>query len=230
MKILFLEDDLRLQRQIVGLLKGDGYEVDAYRDGADALRALQTRPYLLAILDISVPTLSGFEIARNLRQKGNQLPIIFLTAEMGVRSLVQGLTEYGGNDYIKKTAEPEEFLARVNAQTNRLKGATSHLLTNGPITVNTRSKQVLLNEQDLELTHSEYELFECFALKAGELIARNTLSALLRNEGQDADNLLDKYISVIRKKLTLNGREGKETIVTVKGAGYRYEIIFTGQG
>jgi len=222
MRILVIEDELRLQNQIRQQLETAGYMVDTCSDGDEGLFLATEYPIDAAIVDIGLPGKSGLEIIKSLRERGSLLPILILTARSSWQDKVQGL-EMGADDYLTKPFQMEELQARVKALLRRATGIPQTQLKCGPITVDVTSQIVTVNGNIIELTSFEYRLLEELARHHGEVLSKHTLSDYLYPHDEDRDsNVLEVMVGRLRRKLDPAGT--LNPIETMRGRGYRFNL------
>ncbi|WP_374563976.1 response regulator transcription factor [Nitrosomonas sp.] len=222
MRILVIEDELRLQNQIRQQLETAGYMVDTCSDGDEGLFLATEYPIDAAIVDIGLPGKSGLEIIKALRERGSLLPILILTARSSWQDKVQGL-EMGADDYLTKPFQMEELQARVKALLRRATGIPQTQLKCGPITVDVTSQIVTVNGNIIELTSFEYRLLEELARHHGEVLSKHTLSDYLYPHDEDRDsNVLEVMVGRLRRKLDPAGT--LNPIETMRGRGYRFNL------
>lgn len=222
MRILVIEDELRLQNQIRQQLETAGYMVDTCSDGDEGLFLATEYPIDAAIVDIGLPGKSGLEIIKALRERGSLLPILILTARSSWQDKVQGL-EMGADDYLTKPFQMEELQARVKALLRRATGIPQTQLKCGPITVDVTSQIVTVNDNVIELTSFEYRLLEELARHHGEVLSKHTLSDYLYPHDEDRDsNVLEVMVGRLRRKLDPAGT--LNPIETMRGRGYRFNL------
>ncbi|GJL72279.1 MAG: DNA-binding response regulator [Nitrosomonas sp.] len=222
MRILLVEDETQLQTQICQQLQNDGYIVDACSNGDDGLFIASEYPLDAAIIDIGLPGISGLEVIRKLREQDNPLPILVLTARGSWQDKVKGL-EIGADDYLTKPFQLEELKARVKALLRRASGATSTLLHFGPITLDTNSQTVCVDNKKIDLTAFEYRLLELLVRHHGEVLSKQILTDYLYPHDDDRDsNVLEVMVGRLRRKLDPSGNLGP--IETLRGRGYRFTL------
>jgi two-component system OmpR family response regulator len=216
MRILIVEDEPRLLRNIAKALREEGYAVDTAETGDDGFFKAETCNYDGIVLDVMLPGIDGWEILKRLRQI-KRTPVLLLTARDAVKDRVRGL-DAGADDYLVKPFDLSELLARLHALIRRSAGQSLPQLKLGGVTIDTRARLVTRDGQTVPLTAREYGILEYLALHRGEVISRTALYEHLFDESDDTlSNLLDVHIFSIRKKL------GAEIIVTRRGQGYCIE-------
>lgn len=222
MRILIIEDEIKLQKQIRQQLESDGYMVDACNSGEEGLYIASEYPLDAAIVDIGLPGLSGLEVIAALRKRGSLLPILILTARNSWQDKVKGL-EMGADDYLAKPFQMEELQARLRALLRRASAIPNTLLKFGPITLNMAEQTVKINDNPVELTTFEYRLLEHLLRHQGEVISKQTLTDYLYPHDDNHDsNVLEVMIGRLRRKLDPDGK--LNPIETLRGRGYRFAI------
>ncbi len=220
MRILLVEDDKELQLQLQRMLERRDYQLNIAEDGIEALYHVGEYQIDLAIVDLGLPKMDGLELIRRLREGDRQFPILILTARSGWKAKVQGL-DAGADDYLTKPFQPEELTARVNALIRRSTGQTRTRLEVGPVSLDTTTNAVYVNEQEIDLTDFEYRLLEQFITHPGKILSRSMLIDRLYDQQDDKDsNVVEVIIARLRKKLDAEGRY--RPIETLRGRGYRF--------
>lgn len=213
MRILVIEDQVDIRRLIVGMLEEDGYAVDEAADGTDGLSKARTWPYDAIVLDMLLPGIDGWDLLELLRET-HHTPVLVLSARDSLSDRVLGL-DLGADDYLSKPFERQELLARLRALIRRAAGRSNSTLKIQDLEVDLRARTVTRAGELITLTSREYGLFEYLALHRGKVVSRVELHDHLFDENDDKlSNLLDVYISYLRKKL------GQEVIETRRGLGY----------
>lgn len=222
MKILIIEDDKELQRQLADTLSAENYEVDTSSDGDDGLFMAREYEYDLAIIDIGLPKISGIDVIKSLRAENNTVPILILTARSGWKDKVHGL-KAGADDYLVKPFEIEELLARVEALLRRASGYSSHVIQQGPIKLDTQTQELWVDDLEVDLTAFEYKLLEYFLRHPKRIVSKSALMDYLYDEESDRDvNVLEVLIGRLRRKLDPDN--SIKPIETLRGRGYRFAI------
>jgi two-component system OmpR family response regulator len=221
MHLLVVEDDARLGRLLKRLLEGDRHLVELSATGTDALEVSEMAGLDGVILDIGLPDISGLEVARRLRDGGNQTPILMLTARDAVEDRVRGL-DAGADDYLIKPFSYEELAARLRALERRVRDRRprqAEVLRNGPIALDEVRRSVKVAERSIELSPREFSLLECFLRHPGQVLSRQQLLDHAWPYGDFlTPNSVDTYVHYLRDKL---GRVAGSRILTVRGVGYR---------
>ncbi len=222
MRILIIEDETSLQVDIRERLETEGYRVDTSADGNEGLYLATEYPLDAAIIDIGLPGLSGIEIIQRLRDQGENLPILILTARSRWQEKVEGL-EAGADDYLVKPFQMEELLARLKALLRRAVGTPKIELQCGCIALNTDTQQVLLNGAILDVTEFEYRLLEHLMRHSTEVISKAQLADYLYPHEDDRDsNVIEVIIGRLRRKLDPDGT--LKPIETLRNRGYHFTL------
>lgn len=216
-KILIIEDEQNLARFIELELKHEGYTVDQVHDGQSGLTKALEQDYDCILLDLMLPTLNGLEVCRKIR-KTKDTPIIMITAKDATVDKVIGL-DYGADDYIVKPFEIEELLARLRVIMRRKQKHTEQILSLHGITIDTSAYKVFVNEDELELTKTEYELLSMLIENSDIVLRREAiLNHIWGYENEVETNVVDVYIRYLRNKLKTYKLD--KVIETVRGVGY----------
>lgn len=219
MRILIVEDDSRLLTQLDILLQKNGYSVDLADDGEKALFLLQEHTYDLAIIDIGLPIVDGFEVIQKARKNDVICPILILTARDRWQEKVEGL-DAGADDYLTKPFHNEELLARINALIRRAAGKAHPTIEKGPISLDTLSEEVTVNGRHIELTAYEYKVLEYLLLNPKKIISKTELTEHIYDQDFDLDsNVIEVFVGRLRKKIDPDGN--LNPIETLRGRGYR---------
>lgn len=223
MRVLVIEDEEAILEQLRTQLEAEGYMVDCSSDGEDGLFNAREYPIDAAIIDLGLPKLSGSDVIRSLREDGNTLPILVLTARGSWQDKVAGL-EAGADDYLTKPFHFEELIARLRALLRRSSSiAIADKLCCGPINIDFSKQQVSLNENNIELTTFEYRLLEHLIRNAGEIISKSALADYLYPHDDDRDsNVIEVMVGRLRKKLDPDTK--LQPIETMRGRGYRFTL------
>ena len=222
--LLIVDDDRELGQMLTEYLSGEGFQVSVLRDGAEALERLieQPHPADLVILDVMLPSLSGFEVLRRLR-RNLSVPVIMLTAHGADVDRIVGL-ELGADDYLAKPFNPRELVARVRAVLRRFSprdaDAPAHPVTIGPLRLDPAIFEVTLSGEAVRLTGTELRLLEVLMRSAGQVQSRESLTErVLGRRLTPYDRSIDTHVSNLRRKLGL-GENGLPEIRSIRGAGY----------
>ena len=217
MRLLVVEDDVRLADLLARSLREAGYAVDIARDGESAVTQVAVNDYDAMVLDVALPRKDGFAVAREVRGRGKALPILMLTARDAVRDRVAGL-DAGADDYLTKPFDLQELHARVRALLRRMPEMAPSVLTVGDLVVDVAAQSASRGGQALTLTTKEYVLLEYLARNAGRVVSRADLVAHVWDENHDPlTNAVEVYINRLRKKIDA----GRAPLIhTRRGSGY----------
>jgi len=216
MRILVVEDDSFLAESLTTFLRRVGFEVDCESSGPGADAVLGSGKYDLLVLDIGLPGMDGFGVLYRLRQRGQRLPVLVLTARDAVEDRVYGLN-LGADDYVVKPLQLQELEARVRALLRRSLDGGERKLSAGPLVLDLASHQASLGGHALELTAGEWRLLELLVRRAGRLITKDQLrDACASGEELVSPNAIEVQMSRLRSKLASTGIR----IRTVRGLGY----------
>jgi len=217
MRLLLVEDDAALRRQLDAALRGAGYAVDSAADGIDAEHLGREETYDAVVLDLGLPGRDGLTVLRAWRAAGIAVPVLVLTARASWQEKVHGI-DAGADDYLAKPFQMEELLARLRALIRRAAGQSRAEIVCGPVTLDTRACRVSAHGEALALTPHEYRLLAYLMHHAGRVVARGELTEHLYAQDFDRDsNTLDVFVARLRRKLPEN------FIVTVRGLGWRID-------
>ncbi|WP_150288107.1 response regulator transcription factor [Rhabdaerophilum calidifontis] len=214
MRLLVVEDDRDLNRQLVAALEDAGYAVDKAFDGEEGHFLGDTEPYDGVVLDMGLPLLDGIRVLEKWRRDGRTMPVLILTARDRWSEKVQGF-DAGADDYVTKPFHMEEVLARLRALLRRAAGHATSELHCGPVTLDTRSSRVVVDGNAVRLTSHEYRLLAYLIHHQGRVVSRTELVEHLYDQDFDRDsNTIEVFVGRLRKKL------GVDIIQTVRGLGY----------
>jgi two-component system, OmpR family, response regulator len=215
MRILVVEDDKTLNRQLKEALTEGGYAVDVAFDGEEGHFLGDTEPYDAIILDIGLPQMDGLSVLEEWRRAGKTTPVLLLTARDRWSDKVQGI-DAGADDYVAKPFHMEEVLARVRALVRRAAGHASNEIVAGPVRLDVRSGKVTVDGQAIKLTSHELRLLSYMMHHKGKVISRTELTEHLYDQDFDRDsNTIEVFVGRLRKKLP------EDCIQTVRGLGYQ---------
>lgn len=219
MRLLVVEDELELQRELVSLFVQSGYQVDAVDNSFDAVEQGMSLAYDCIILDYMLPDGTGIEVVSDLREAGCNTPILMLTVKNETKDRVVGLNA-GADDYLGKPFEPEELIARVSALVRRVPSLSDNeVIVFGKATLQTRTRSLEYQGKILELTSKEFALIECLFRHRDQVMTRDQLIARVWGpEAEVADSALDTYVYFLRKKCAKIG--WRNAIRTIRGKGY----------
>lgn len=214
LRLLVVEDDRNLNKQITIALEQAGYAVDRAYDGEEGQFLGETEPYDAIILDLGLPTIDGVSVLNAWRSQDIKKPVIILTARDRWSDKVQGF-DAGADDYVTKPFHMEELLARVRALLRRAAGHASSEIVCGPVRLDTRSGRVAVDGNAIKLTSHEYRLLSYLMHHTGRIVSRAELTEHLYDQDFDRDsNTIEVFVGRLRKKLDV------DIIQTVRGLGY----------
>lgn len=214
MRLLVVEDDRDLNRQIVSALSHAGYAVDHALDGEEGQYLGDTEPYDAVVLDIGLPKKDGIAILESWRAAGRAMPVLILTARDRWSEKVQGF-DAGADDYVAKPFHMEELLARIRALLRRATGHATNELICGTVRLDTKSGRVVVDGAPIKLTSHEYRLLAYLMHHVGRIVSRTEIIEHLYDQDFDRDsNTIEVFVGRLRKKL------GVDLIQTVRGLGY----------
>jgi len=214
MRLLIVEDDTLLGDGIRTGLSQEGYAVDWVEDGSQAELALRTNEYELMVLDLGLPRLTGLELLKQVRNKGDDLPVIILTARDTVEDRVKGL-DSGADDYITKPFELNELSARIRALLRRRGGRTTPVITHNNLMMDPASHAVTLDERVVDISPREFTILQLLLENRSKVMSRSRLEEGLYAWNDEVEsNTVEVHIHHLRKKL------GAPLIRTIRGVGY----------
>jgi two-component system, OmpR family, copper resistance phosphate regulon response regulator CusR len=216
-RILIAEDERRISSFLERGLRENGFTTQTTARGDEALELARDGRFDLMILDLGLPYMDGFDVLRELRKINENVPVVILTARESVRDTVAGL-EGGADDYITKPFRFQELLARVRLRLRGERVAESTVIRAGNAVLDLRMKQVIVDDEPIDLSAREFTMAEVFFRHPGQVLSRQQLLDLVWGYAFDpGSNIVDVYIGYLRKKL------GKERITSIRGMGYRFE-------
>jgi two-component system, OmpR family, response regulator len=219
MNILVIDDDPLIIEFVRRGLVEDGCTVDDACDGSQALERARSSSYDALILDVGLPDMSGFDVARAIRSEGDATPILMLTARTGTDNLIEGL-DSGADDYLTKPFDLRELRARLRALTRRGAGARNEQVAVGLLTLNRVNHEVRIADKPLRLTPKEYRLLEFFMLRDGNVVSRGELLEKVWEMRFDPQsNIVDVHVARLRSKLKRHPNAPQ--LETVRGLGFR---------
>lgn len=224
-RILLVEDEASLARAVGDMLRASGYDVEVSGDGALALKAANERSYDLIVLDVMLPSMDGFHVASELRRRGNNTPILMLTARDETEDKVGGLRA-GADDYLTKPFEADELLARIEAlmrRSARQSGPGLRTYDFGGMRVDFTKGRLIRDEKTTDLSEQECRLLQYLVENRSDVVSRDTL--LREVWGYDTvpiTRTVDVHIAWLRQKIEADPKQPR-FIVTVHGRGYRFD-------
>jgi len=217
MRILLIEDDRMIGEAVSVALKDAAYAVDWVMNGTVAASALEFDAHQAVLLDLGLPERDGFEVLRQLREKGSSVPVIVITARDGVEDRIKGL-DLGADDYMVKPFNVNELLARLRAVVRRRGGQATPLLTNGKVSLDPVRREARSGETVAILTVREFALLHALLLSPGAILNRVQLEERIYGWNEEVEsNAIDFLIHSVRKRL------GPQVIKNVRGAGWMVE-------
>ncbi|MDX2259400.1 MAG: response regulator transcription factor [Hyphomicrobiaceae bacterium] len=219
MRILIVEDDPDLNRQLFSALGEAGYAVDKAFDGEEGYYLGDTEPYDLVILDLGLPKMDGISILEQWRRSDRKMPVLVLTARDRWSDKVQGM-DAGADDYLAKPFHMEELLARVRALMRRAAGHAKSEIECGALRLDTKSARVTYDGQPIKLTSHEYRLLAYLMHHRGKIVSRTELVEHMYDQDFDRDsNTIEVFVGRLRKKIP------GDMIETIRGLGYRIDSV-----
>jgi len=218
MKLLIVEDEARMAELLRKGLTEEGHTATCASDGAEGLSLAKSYDFDVIILDVMMPRLSGYEMAKRLRAEKVRTPILMLTAKDSVPDIVRGL-DLGADDYMTKPFSFDELVARLRAVKRRALASQETTLRVGDLVLDPAGREVLRGEQRISLTRTEYNLLERLVYRAGKVVPRQALiEAVWGFDREIEENTLDAFMHLLRNKIDPPGRP--KLIHTVRGVGY----------
>lgn len=219
MRLLVVEDEPRLARALQRGLAAEGYVVDIAADGPSGLEAARHEAYDAVVLDIMLPGLSGYRIVQALREEGNWVPVLMLSAKDGEYDQADGL-DLGADDYLTKPFSFVVLLARLRALLRRGTPERPPVLTVGTLTLDPATRRVARGDTEIALTGREFALLEYLMRHARRVVTKTELLDHVWDAAAETDpNLVEVYVGYLRRKI--DTPFGRQTLRTVRGAGYR---------
>lgn len=220
MRILVVEDEKEIADGIRGILGKAKYKVDLAYDGIEGLDYILSGTYDLVLLDVMLPKINGFDIVKNVRSEGVEVPIIMLTAKSQISDKVDGLN-LGADDYITKPFDAGELLARIGARLRKTSGIKDGRILAFDIALDPATYTLQKEEKSVKMSKTEYQLLELFMINKNIIISKDTIINKVWGYDDDAEyNNIEVYVSFLRKKLKFVN--AKATIETKKGVGYSF--------
>jgi two-component system, OmpR family, response regulator len=219
MRVLVVEDEVRMAGVVQRALKEEGHAVDVAADGPQGLWLATENQYEAIVLDVMLPGMDGFELCRRLRESGAWAPVLMLTARDGVTDRVRGL-DAGADDYLVKPFSLMELAARLRALARRTGRVRPPVLAEGDLRLDPAAKRVWRAGTELHLSAKEYSLLEFFLRHPGRVLTRSQIIEAVWDFAYDGgSNVVDQYVNYLRRKI--DGPFGRHDLETVRGMGYR---------
>lgn len=222
MRLLIAEDEKELSDALCAILKHNNYSVDAVYNGQDAIDYIDGGNYDGAILDIMMPKVDGITVVQSIRDKGNMIPVLMLTAKSEIDDRVKGL-DAGADDYLTKPFAAKELLARIRAMTRRQSEITQSVIEAGNITLNRLTYEISSSSGVFRLANKEFQMMEMFMVNMGQIISTELFMEKIWGYDSESEiNVVWVYISYLRKKLS--ALEANIKIKAVRNKGYILEV------
>lgn len=219
MRVLVVEDEVRMAGVLQRALKEEGHAVDVAGDGPQGLWLATENQYAAIVLDVMLPGMDGFELCRRLRESGAWAPVLMLTARDGVTDRVRGL-DAGADDYLVKPFSLMELAARLRALARRDGRVRTPVLVEGDLRLDPAAKRAWRAGTELHLSPKEYSLLELFLRHPGQVLTRSQIIEAVWDFAYDGgSNVVDQYVKYLRRKI--DGPFGRHDLETVRGMGYR---------
>ena len=217
------EDEKELSQALVAVLKHNNYSVDAVYNGQDAFDYLEGQEYDGAILDIMMPKIDGLTVLKKIREQGNHVPVLLLTAKTQVDDRVLGL-DAGADDYLGKPFAMKELLARIRAMTRRLSVVSSNLLCYGNVTLDRTSYELSVGSESIRLANKDFQMMEMLLTNPGQVISTERFMEKVWGYDSETEiNVVWVYLSNLRKKLTSLNADIE--IKSIRNLGYSLEKV-----
>ena len=218
MRILVVEDTKDLNKLIVKTLTKNGYSADGCFNGEEALQFIAGAEYDAILLDVMMPKMDGYQFVSLIRERGNETPVLFLTARDAIEDRVKGL-DLGADDYLVKPFDFDELLARIRAMTRKCSGVKTNRFTLDDLVVDVEKRAVYRSEIEIQMLPKEFTLLEYMIRNQGIVLSREQLEDRIWNyEYSGSSNNIDGYMSRIRKKI--DGSDRPKLLHTVRGVGW----------
>ena len=219
MQILIVEDDVRLAQAVGQILQENNYQVDLVYDGQSGLDYAESGIYDVVILDVMLPKMDGFTVAKELRRAGVDTPVLMLTARAQIPDKIEGL-DSGADDYMTKPFSPAELLAHLRALTRRQGQVIFETMEFGDLKLNLESHDLSCGEKSINLSFKEFSIVQILMANKNQIVSKDMLIAKVWGvESSAVDNNVEAYVSFVRKKLKHLG--SKVQVETVRKVGYR---------
>ena len=219
-QILIVDDEKSIRDLITDVLVIADYEVTPAADGLSALNLIRKSKFDLILLDVNLPKVDGFAILEKIRESAPTQPIIMISARVEKEDVTHGL-KLGADDYVRKPFSVEELVLRIENILRRLKKNNPEIFVCGPITLNEREHKVTFNDENIDLSPTEFNLLSVLIQNQNRVLTKEKLLELVWDlDFETTTNVVDTYISYLRKKIHKDGYEG---IKTVRGVGFKME-------
>jgi two-component system, OmpR family, response regulator len=226
MRVLVVEDEVRMAGLLRRALREEGHAVDVAADGPEGLWLATENAYGAIVLDVMLPGLDGFQLCRRLRESGSWVPVLMLTARDAVSDRVRGL-DVGADDYLVKPFSLVELAARLRALARRDDRSRPVILAEGDLRLDPGAKRAWRDGTEVHLSPKEFSLLEFFLRHPGQVLTRSQIIEAVWDFAYDGgSNVVDQYVNYLRRKI--DGPFGRHDIETVRGMGYRLRHAGTG--
>jgi len=217
MRVLLVEDEVKVAHFIEQGLQDEGYTVDVAHDGRKGLEFIKTSTYDIILLDLMIPEIDGLELLKNMRTRGVTTPVLIITAKDSKEDVVKGL-DTGSDDYLTKPFSFGELLARMRALLRRTRKADPHILEYKGLILNPYSRRLSVESKELELTEKEFLIIEFMLKNREQPLTRKEIADYVWHNKGDTTNIVDVYVNFLRKKMETVSQ--RRYIHTVRGVGY----------
>jgi DNA-binding response OmpR family regulator len=219
MRVLVVDDEVRLAAALQRGLEAEGFTVDVANDGLDGLWYATEHAYDAIVLDIMLPRMNGYRVCAELRQRGVTTPILMLTAKDGEFDEAEAL-DTGADDFLSKPFSYVVLVARLRALVRRTRGQMSNDVVVGPVRLNLATRRCLVGDREVLLTAREFAVFEYLTSRVGEVVPKRDILANVWEEAYDGpENVVEVHVHALRRKLDV------DVIETIRGAGYRVRVM-----
>lgn len=217
MRVLVIEDEVKVASFISEGLQEEGYTVQVAYDGKTGIDLIKETSFDIILLDLMIPEVDGLEVLRNVRAWGINTPVLIITAKSSKEDVVKGL-DTGSDDYLTKPFSFEELLARIRALLRRSKKTDTHMLEYRDIVLNPYTRRLSISTKETELTDKEFMIMEYLLKNSEKPLARKDIAEYVWQNSTDSTNIVDVYVNFLRKKIESISQ--KRYIHTVRGIGY----------
>ncbi|HNZ58905.1 MAG TPA: response regulator transcription factor [Syntrophorhabdaceae bacterium] len=217
MRVLIIEDEVKVASFISEGLQEEGYKVAVAYDGKTGMDLIKEASFDIILLDLMIPEIDGLEVLRNARAWGIDTPILIITAKSSKEDVVKGL-DTGSDDYLTKPFSFEELLARIRALLRRSRKFDTHLLEYRDIVLNPYTRRLSISTKETELTDKEFMIMEYLLKNSEKALTRKNIAEYVWQNSTDSTNIVDVYVNFLRKKIESISQ--KRYIHTVRGIGY----------
>jgi DNA-binding response OmpR family regulator len=219
-KVLLVEDDPQISKSLSMSLSFSGFQVESAETLADAWERFLKNPFDVLLLDVNLPDGSGIDLCKRIRESGNEVPILFLSARTDEETVVKGMN-LGGDDYIRKPFGTEELKVRIQRLLQRM-GPGKEFIEAGPLRMDAEKRSATLNGKNLQLGKREFDILSILARKSGDTISRDNILLLLNEDPEVYDRTIDSHMSHLRRKIRDSAGESLQ-ILAVYGVGYKLQ-------